>query len=284
MKHLITLSLLAAVAIFTSCGGDDEPQPAGQKITFAANNAVSISRSTASSKSYDAKLSTANLVLTLDITNKILELDVNGLEIADGKLLTFKMECKSPTSYELSNDNSYTFASKNVNVSGLTTDVANVNAAVDSDGKHFNLVVSLSYDNTLYQVYFTDKNVLSSLSQGKDYASTTEEYYEYELDLSAMTADLYVHNISFVPGVMPVLEKICIPGVKIESPVLYSIILKADEVVPLYYMNGQPVEMPNRKVKDFSAILDFQKCTHNVQFNCFGLDWKASGNLHPTMK
>ena len=284
MKKLFALSLLTAfVAGLSSCG-TDEPA-AYPDVMVDCGKLLTITIDDGNGKFNH--LCEASCIITVDPNKNTAQILVRDASfdprmpfsvsyLIDGVTLTnFKMngeEC----SFNLNAAEAQMLnLGTNEPYDGYT--ITDVKGHIDT----FKDITTISYKvntrGTTYQVVSTDDELRTVIS-GSEYDNTTELYYEYDLDLETMKADVYIFNVQFAVGdaKSPVLKKICIPGVPFEGTG-NGYKLAGTDIIPLNYSGGGAVPMGDRfVVTNFSATLNVTSGSHHIFFNCMGGEHEGS--------
>lgn len=277
-KLLTLLSLAMLIIVSTSCGSDDNND---EPVWAHAYSKTLVNRTVNTQANCVNYLSTADYIFmvksdesTMSVVAKNISFDshmpnvafiMTGLKvnITDEKHITFSAANATVTD-TLNNVNSH-------------YNVTDVKGTIDTD----NGVYTISYlVNSTFYVTATNSLIITKLADNStDYTKATTTYYEYELNISKMTADLYIHNISFAKG-MPSLSKIVIPGLTLQATISgYD--FTGTDITPSYYnAAGQATPMDARKVTNFKSTTDLGTSTHTISFDCYGTTFTDTNKLY----
>lgn len=270
IKHFALIAATALMALATTaCGDNDEPSAPGKNpITdgtpLVSSQLASLENGTNRDINYTFQLNKAKTLMDVYTDH------------ANGQGFN-KLPDVYSTALTKVADGCYSYAS--------TKDQANAGDKTTVSGyfdtNNGTCLTTLRNENGSSPVVITStsRKILSSLPGGSmDYANTSETYFEVVLSDDNTKADIYLHNIQFVPS-MPKQKKLGIMGASATVSGT-GIAISAREITPLFYdAAGNATPMPSRKVTNLSATVNWAgKSASALAFTCFGLNYSTSFN------
>lgn len=268
IKHFALMAATALMALAaTACGDNDEPDtPGSQPITggktFESRQLASYDNGNNNDISYEFHLNQAETLMDI-YTDRAYGNGVGEQPDVYGVALS-KLA-----------DGCYSYASAK---SQANTGRGPITVSGYFDTVNGTCLTTLRHEDGSSPVVITStsRKILSSLPGGSmDYANTSDTYFEIVLTDNAK-ADIYLHNIQFVPG-MPKQKKLGITGVSATVSGT-TITLEASKVIPLFYDEaGNATPMPSREVTNLSATINWaSKEKSMLKFHCFNMDYGKS--------
>ncbi len=271
LKHFAMIAATALITLAaTACGDNDEPDtPGNQPITggstLASRQLASYSNGTNRDIDYEFHLNQAGTLMDIYTDH------ANGHGFND-------LPDVYSTALTKVADGCYSFAStKDQANTGDNTTVRNpitVSGYFDTNNGTYLTTLRDEDGSSPVVITSTSRKILSSLpGNSMDYAKTGETYFEIVLSDDNTKADIYLHNIQFVPS-MPIQKKLGIKGVSATVKGT-AITLEASKVIPvLYQEDGNATPMPSREVTNLSATVKWaSKDQSMLKFHCFGMDY-----------
>ncbi len=281
-KRFLTLSAgMVLLALATACGSDnDEPKPDRiEKVSMAGVVTKTVAGTTG--LPFDVN---SSLDFTINYTAKTVDVMARGLRFSVHQPVTVDLNfegCKAT----FADDRHFTIAGTGFTpMDGYT--VNDVSGTVDLALNTVILKYQVVSTRSTSQIYAFSPVLYSELPHGEaNYGTTSESYYKFQYsidDAGAAVGNIRIYNISFTEG-MPKLAEIRIPidgdGTVI-VPTTTGYHVTGTGIVPYYTQGGAEVPMASRTINDLDVTIDVAARTYNVEFDCYGMHVKHSGNLH----
>ncbi len=290
MRKLFNSLLLAAMALTLPACGSDEPNPTPDRKTFnlELDDMVTFTFNLADQSvnhlceadydligiSYNAEGSQLMKMIKVEDINFDPRMPVNISMNLTGDFSKAEFAVINPPSYSSISSFYLTGNIPNVrdiplvDAAGTPTESRYKVSNLEAEFNEMFNVATIAYtvgDNQWRVVSMSNTIVSRSI------VSTDQPSYELMLDVDKMTGELFLNNVQFeVGGVKsPVLKRISIPGITL-STTKGGLMATGNNIVPNYYMNGEPTPYPQLTVTNFVCYFNILDEKMDLSFDAHG--------------
>ena len=286
-KFLLSLSLVAMLLPFSSCGDDEPYAPVITNETIMAQNVISSTIIIESGAvNYIEKANYTFNIEYRDMREATIKVVANGVKFDSHMPFGVSFEMEEMKTNEL-NDYYVKFHSSKVKFLKPGTDEENTNYTLTDVNGYIdkaNGVYSLEYTvNGKWHVIVCSSSI-SSRVEGNDYRAPSQLYYNYKIDVATMKAEVFIYNVQFTVGgaTSPVLKKISIPNLDVTATAT-GFELTGTDIVPTYYTGenlDQGTPYPALVVTNYKSTISVPDAKHTIYFNARGGEHSNTSDLY----
>ena len=116
-----------------------------------------------------------------------------------------------------------------------------------------------------------DEPVVNTQQLESEHSEFNDTYLVYDIDLSKDSSTIYVYNAVFTmgeisSGAMDV--RVDAPCTVDKTGKVYT--YSGTDIIPYLVRNGSPVPVPGLRVNHLSSVVNVEKKTYSISFDCIG--------------